>query len=117
MGDTKKSLRPLGHLEGLPLAPLKMALTPSLLKKKIVWIIGFIVFKSTGSDSQSQDITKKVLNIGLPNQTSKIWHILADISGLSAYFSKPIFVFKPLAQASRFEYHEPYKQNKKFFEL
>ena len=28
VGDTKKNLRPLGHLEALPLAPLKMALTP-----------------------------------------------------------------------------------------
>ena len=37
MGDTKKKLRPLGHL---PLAPLKMALTPSLGKKS-VWIIWY----------------------------------------------------------------------------
>ena len=27
MGNTKKKLRPLGHLEAHPLAPLKMALT------------------------------------------------------------------------------------------
>ena len=34
MGDTKKNLRPLGHLESLPLAPLKMALTHVYVKKK-----------------------------------------------------------------------------------
>ena len=28
VGDTKKNLRRLGHLEALPLVPLKMALTP-----------------------------------------------------------------------------------------
>ena len=28
VGDTKKFFRPPGHLEGLSLAPLKMALTP-----------------------------------------------------------------------------------------
>ena len=74
--------------------------------------MGFMVFKSTGSDSrfqrknrfwkictESQDITKKVSKIGLPNQTSKIWHILTDISVLGAYFSKPSFVLKLWAQA------------------
>ena len=50
-----------------------------------------MVFKSTGSVSrfqckyqlwkictESPDTTKKVSKIGLSNQTSKIWHILAD---------------------------------------
>ena len=91
--------------------------------------MGFMVFKSTGSDSrfqrknrfwkictESQDITKKVSKIGLPNQTSKIWHILADISVLGAYFSKPIFALKPWVRASRFEYHEPHNPNN-FFSL
>ena len=62
-----------------------------------IWIIGFMVFKLTGLDSrfqcknrfkkictESQDITKKVYKIGLPNQTCKIWYILTDISGLDA---------------------------------
>ena len=54
MGDTKKNLRPLGHLEALPLAPLKMVLAPLQVKKKIVRILGFMVFKSTGSNSRFQ---------------------------------------------------------------
>ena len=33
MEDTKKKLRPLGHLEALPLAPLKMVLAPLKVKK------------------------------------------------------------------------------------
>ena len=53
-------------------------------------------------------------NIGIPNQSSKIWHILDDISGLGAYFSKPIFALKPWVQAGRFEYNEPYNP-KNFF--
>ena len=87
--------------------------------------MGFMLFKSTALDSrfqlkngfskmstESKDITKKVSKIGLPNQTSKIWHILTDISVLGACFSKPIFALKPLVQAGRFEYHEPHKWNK-----
>ena len=31
------------------------------------------------------------------SKTTKIWRILADISGLDAYFSKPIFALKPWA--------------------
>ena len=45
--------------------------------------------------TESQVITKKLSKIGIPNQTIKIWHIFADISGLGAYFSKPIFALKP----------------------
>ena len=84
-----------------------------------------MVFKSTSSISrfhhknqlctQSQNITKKLLKISLPNQTSKIWHILADISVLGAYFSKPIFALKPWVRAAWFEYHEPYIPNNFFF--
>ena len=58
--------------------------------------------------SESQDINKKVSKISLPNQTTKIWHILTDISGLGAYFSKLIFALKPWVRAGQFEYHEPY---------
>ena len=87
-----------------------------------------MVFKSTGSNSrfqrknrfwqictESQDINKKVSKIGLPNQTSNIWHIFADISGLGAYFSKPIFALKLWVRAGRFEYHQPYNPNNFFF--
>ena len=101
---------------------------PFISEKKIVPLMGFMVFKSTGLDSrfqrknrfwkictESQDITKKVSKIGLPNQTSKIWHILADISGLGAYFSKPIFALKPWVRAGRFEYHQPHNPNDFFF--
>ena len=99
-------------------------------RKKIVPIIGFMVFKSTGSISrfqrknrfwkirtESQVITKKLSKIGIPNQTIKIWHIFADISGLGAFFSKPIFALKQWDWAGRFEYHEPYNQNNYFFHL
>ena len=58
--------------------------------------------------NESQDITKNVSKIGLPNQNSKIWNILADILELGAYFLKPIFVLKPWVQAGWFEYHDPY---------
>ena len=64
--------------------------------------------------TECQDITKKVSKIGLPNQTSKIWHILAVFSGLGAYFSKLFFALKPWVQAGRFEYNEPYNP-KNFF--
>ena len=97
-------------------------------EKKSVWNMRFMVFKSTGSDSrfqrknrfwkmcnESRDIGQKVSKIGLPNQTSKIWHFLADISGLVAYFSKPIFALKPWVRAGRFEYHEPPNPNIFFF--
>ena len=43
--------------------------------------------------------------------TLDFWHILLNISGPSAYFSKPIAALKLWAQAGCFEYHEPYKLN------
>ena len=42
------------------------------------------------------------------------WDVLLNISGPSAYVSKPIFALKPWIQAGRFEYHEPYNP-KHFF--
>ena len=90
--------------------------------------MGFMVFKSTGLNSrfkrknrfwknctESQNITKKVSKIGLPNQTRKIWHISADISELDAYFSKQFLALKPWVQAGRFEYHEPHNLNNFIF--
>ena len=43
---------------------------------------------------ESQDITKKVSKIGIPNQTSKILHILAGISGLEHIFQNRILDWK-----------------------
>ena len=63
----------------------------------------------------SWDINQNVPKSGSPNQTCIFWDILANISGLSTYFTKPIFALKPWAQASHFEYHEAYKQNKNFW--
>ena len=45
---------------------------------------------------------------------SKISYLFGNISGLSAYFSKPIIDLKPWAEAGRFEYHKPYNR-KNFF--
>ena len=53
------------------------------------------------------------MQFDLPNQTLKFWHILANILESKAYFSKQILALKPWAQAGRFEYHKPYKWNKK----
>ena len=45
---------------------------------------------------------------------SKNSYLFGNISGLSAYFSKPIFALKPWVQAGRFKYHKPYKLNNFF---
>ena len=45
----------------------------------------------------------------------EFWHILVNISGPSAYFSKPIFALKPWVQAGCFEYHEPYNRNSYYY--
>ena len=60
---------------------------------------------------------QKSVKISLPNQTSNICHILADISGLGAYYSKPIFALKPLVWAGRFECHKPYNPHDSFSPL
>ena len=128
--SSQKKFQPNRSFLRPPEFPLKFGSDPLKGEKKNVQIMGFMVFKSTGLDSrfqrknwfwkictESQDIIKKVSKIGLPNQTSKIWHILADISGLGAYFSKPIFALKPWDWAGRFEYHEPYNRNDIFLHL
>ena len=97
---------------------LKKLSDPFICEKKFVRIIGVMVFKSTGSDSRFQRnnwFWKKLSKIDLPNKTSKIGHILADISVFVAYFSKPIFPLQPWVLAGRFEYHEPYNPNNLFF--
>ena len=89
--------------------------------------MGFMVFKTTGLNPRfqrknrfwkictgSRDIKQNVPKIRTPNQTCIILDVLANISGPGAYFSKPIFALKPCAQAGRFKYHEPYKQNNFF---
>ena len=101
---------------------------PFIREKKIVRIIGFMVFKSTGSDSRLQRKNRfwKVCNeywdIGqnVSNFAGLVWNadfrqFFGNFLGLGAYFSKPIFALKPWVQAGRFEYHEPYNPNKFFF--
>ena len=96
--------------------------------KKNVRIIGFMVFKTIGSDSrfqrknrfwkictESRDIGQNMWNFAGLIWKADFGNVLADISGLGAYFSKPIFAFKPWFKAGRFEYHEPYNPNKFFF--
>ena len=90
--------------------------------------VPFMVLKMTGLSWRSQrkyqfwkicigswNIGQYLSKFRSPNQTFKFWDILANISGLSTYFTKPIFALKPWAQASHFEYHEAYKRNKKFW--
>ena len=126
--SSQKKFQPNRSFLRPPEFPPKFGSDPFEGKKKIVQIIGFMVFKSTGLDSrfqrknrfwkictESPDITKKVSKIGLPNETSKIWHILADISGLGGYFSKPIFALKPWGWVGQFEHHQPYNPNNYFF--
>ena len=96
-----------------PLFSLNWLLTPVKVKNKIVPIMGFMVFKSTGFDSRFQP--KKCPKSAFQTKTSKIWHILADILGLGAYFSNPIFSLKPWVQACRFEYHKPCELNEIVF--
>ena len=66
--------------------------------------------------TESRVITKKLYKIGIKKKTIKILHFFANISGLSAYFSKPIFALKLRNWAIRFEYHEPYNRNDFFFQ-
>ena len=107
---------------------LQICLDPLIRQKKIVSFIGFMVLKTTGLSSRFQcknrfwKIRTESRDIGqnVSKYEGLVWrpefgHILVNISGPYAYFSKPIFALKPWAQAGRFEYHEAYKRNKKFF--
>ena len=98
------------------------------MPKKNVRIIGFMVFKTIGSDwrfqrknrfwkicTESRDIGQNMWNFAGLIWKADFGNVLADISVLGAYFSKPIFAFKPWFKAGRFEYHEPYNQKKNFF--
>ena len=97
---------------------------PYINQKKILQIIGFMLFKTTSLNlgfqcknqfgkicTESWDIGKNVSKYAGLVWWPGFWHILINISGPSAYFSKPIFALKPWAQASCFEYHEPYKRS------
>ena len=88
----------------------------------------FMVLKTTGLSSRfkckncflkicpgSRDIKQNRPKIRLPNQTWIFLDILVNISGPVAYFFIQIFALKPWAQASRFEYHKSYIQNKKIW--
>ena len=87
--------------------PIKF-LDPFISKKKNLPIIGFMVLKTTALSSRfqrknrfwkmctgSRDINQNVPKFRSPNQTCIFWEVLANISGLGAYFSKPIFALKP----------------------
>ena len=101
-----------------PLITLLKILRPPHSQKKNSLFIGFLTIKTTSLSSRFQhknrfwtgsgDINQNVLKSGSPNQTCIFWDVFANISGPGAYFSKPIFVLKPWAQAGCFEYHEPY---------
>ena len=109
---------------------IQICLHPPLRQKKFVLFIGFMVFKTTGLSSQfqrknlfwkictgSRDMNQNVPKFRSPNQTCIFWDVLANISGLGAYFSKPIFALKPWAQAGRFEYHEAYNRRNYFWPI
>ena len=90
--------------------------------------MGFMVSKSTGLDSrlqrkklfwkiciESRDIGQNVSNFAGLVWKADFGHFFGNISGLGAYFSKPIFALKSWVQAGRFEYHEPHNLSKFFF--
>ena len=92
--------------------------------------MGLMVLKTTGLSSRFQRKNRfwkictgsRDIDQNVPKYEGLVWlpefrHKLFNISGPGAYFSKPTFVLKPWAQAGRFEYNEPNKQNKKKFEL
>ena len=83
----------------VPLSWLKV-----ISEKKVVRIIGFMVFKSTGLDSrfqcknqfgkictESRDISQNVSNFGGLVWKADFWHFFGNILGLGANFSKLIF--------------------------
>ena len=89
-----------------------------------------MVLKATGLSSRSQpknwyikictvsqDIGQNVQKYAGLVWGPDFWHILLNISGPGAYFSKRIAALKPLVQAGRSEYHEPYKWNDLFLVL
>ena len=114
----------------LPPFSLKKFPDPFMSQKKILPIIGFMVLKTTGLSPRfqcknrfwkicigSRDIGKKVANFRRFAWTAKFGYFFANISGLGAYFSKPIFALKRWAPAGRFEYHEAYNRKNLFFDL
>ena len=56
-GIYQKNLTPLGYLEGLPLAPLKMALIPTLVKKKK---FGLQSSRYSNRPAQTQSLNAKI---------------------------------------------------------
>ena len=103
---------------------------PLISYKKIPPIKGFRVLKTSGLNpgfqhknrvgkicTESWVIGKNVSKYAGLVWRPWSWHILINISGPGAYFSKPIAALKPLAQAGCFEYHEPYKRNNFFLPL
>ena len=64
---------------------------------------------------ESQDIGQNVSNFAGLVWKADFLHLMSNISGLEAYFSKPIFALEPWVQANWFEYHEPYNPIDIFF--
>ena len=103
---------------------------PLMSPKKILPIMGFMVLKTTGLNPGFQrknrfwkicigswDIGKNVRNFWHFAWKAKFGYIFANISGLDAYFVKPIFALKPWVQARRFDYHKPYNRKNFFSDL
>ena len=72
-------------------------------------IIGFETFALSPQISD-----KKYGNMHIMVWCPESWHffLISRDPVTSAYFQKPMFVLKPWAQASCFEYHEAHKRNK-----
>ena len=124
-----KQIQPNRSFLGPPEFPPKFSSDPFKGEKKIVPIMGFMVFKSTGLDSRfqrknrfwkictgSRDIGQNMSNFAGLVWKADFLNFFGNILGLGAYFSKPIFVLKPWAWAGRFEYHKPFNPND-FFSL
>jgi len=129
MISLQKKFQPNRSFLRPPEFPLKFGSDPFKGEKKIVPIMGFMVFKSTGLDSrfqrknrfwklciESRDIGQNVSNFAGLVWKADFVHFFGNILGLGAYFLKPIFALRPWVRAGQFEYHEPYNPNN-FFSL
>ena len=63
----------------------------------------------------SRDIGQNVQNYAGLVWEPDFCHVLLNILGCGAYFSKLIAALKLLAQAGRFEHHAPYNKSKIIF--
>ena len=125
-----KQIQPNRSFLGPPEFPPKFSSDPFKGENKIVPIMGFMVFKSTGLDSrfqrknlvsklctESRDIGQNVSNFAGLVWKANFGHFFGNILGLSAHFSKSIFALKLWVQAGQFEYHEPHNRTTFFSPL